>query len=363
MDQRMNEEVKNLDENIQEIIKEQVKEQTSYAVAADLSEMELKKILIEKMESNRSIHRSDEQRNLYKALFEAYESYKIMLDTYGDIVTLKRRRDDDVDKDEEPSAGSDRGSKWRREGKEQESTSGLKEKATRTTGKSTQGFKASQHPDWFQKQEKPLTSDRAWNKTLPATHGPIHPWISNLAWKDDSRTLFNDLMDTPLDFSAFVMNQLKVDTLTPKLLVALTYELMKGSCKSLVELELFLKEVYKATTHQLDWNNTECRLAMTNMLSEESRIGGANVNNSIDLQSTWNLLEMSTPNVESSLLQSFKSSSGITTSIWIRSLGFIYQNKDKQNRLMRIDELHKFSDDTLNDVRTALDDRLTRIRM
>nr|GEU90287.1 hypothetical protein [Tanacetum cinerariifolium] len=38
--------------------------------------------------------------------------------------------------------------------------------------------------------------------------------------------------------------------------------------------------------------------------------------------------------------------------------GFIYQNKDKQNRLMRIDELHKFSDGTLNDVRTALDDRL-----
>nr|GEZ83197.1 hypothetical protein [Tanacetum cinerariifolium] len=38
--------------------------------------------------------------------------------------------------------------------------------------------------------------------------------------------------------------------------------------------------------------------------------------------------------------------------------GFIYQNKDKQNRLIRIDELHKFSDGTLNDVRTALDDRL-----
>nr|GEY43680.1 hypothetical protein [Tanacetum cinerariifolium] len=43
--------------------------------------------------------------------------------------------------------------------------------------------------------------------------------------------------------------------------------------------------------------------------------------------------------------------------------GFIYQNKDKQNRLMRIDELHKFSDGALNDVRTALDDRLKGIRM
>nr|GEX72481.1 hypothetical protein [Tanacetum cinerariifolium] len=43
--------------------------------------------------------------------------------------------------------------------------------------------------------------------------------------------------------------------------------------------------------------------------------------------------------------------------------GFIYQNKDKKNRLMRIDELHKFSDRTLNDVRNALDDRLKGIRM
>nr|GFC08246.1 hypothetical protein [Tanacetum cinerariifolium] len=43
--------------------------------------------------------------------------------------------------------------------------------------------------------------------------------------------------------------------------------------------------------------------------------------------------------------------------------GFINQNKDKKNRLMRIDELHKFSDGTLNDVRNALDDRLKGIRM
>nr|GEX53999.1 retrovirus-related Pol polyprotein from transposon TNT 1-94 [Tanacetum cinerariifolium] len=96
--------LKNLDENIQKIIKEQVKDQvkvqvskilpkiektvnekleaevltrssnsskTSYAVVVDLSEMELKKIIIEKMEGNKSIHRSDEQRNLYKALVEA----------------------------------------------------------------------------------------------------------------------------------------------------------------------------------------------------------------------------------------------------------------------------------------------------
>ncbi|GKD87864.1 hypothetical protein Tco_1359018, partial [Tanacetum coccineum] len=73
---------------------------TSHAIAANLSELEIKKILIDKMESNKSIHRSNEQNNLYKALVEAYESDKLILDTYGDTASFKRRRDDE-DKDKE----------------------------------------------------------------------------------------------------------------------------------------------------------------------------------------------------------------------------------------------------------------------
>ncbi|GJS31256.1 hypothetical protein Tco_0491876 [Tanacetum coccineum] len=93
------------------------------------------------MESNKSIHRSDEHKNLYKALVDAYESDKLILDTYGDIVSFKRRRDDE-DKDKEPSAGSNRGSKRRRAGKEPESTSVPKEKTSKTIGKSTKGSKS-----------------------------------------------------------------------------------------------------------------------------------------------------------------------------------------------------------------------------
>nr|GEY53939.1 hypothetical protein [Tanacetum cinerariifolium] len=102
-----------LDENNQKIINEQLKAEvltrasnsskTSYAVATDLSELELKKILNEKIESNKSIHLFDEQRNLYKAPVDACECDKIILDTYGDTVMLKRRRDDE-DKDKEPFA-------------------------------------------------------------------------------------------------------------------------------------------------------------------------------------------------------------------------------------------------------------------
>nr|GEW53827.1 hypothetical protein [Tanacetum cinerariifolium] len=246
--QRDNDEfLKTIDENMKRIIKEQVKEQvmiqvskilprieqavneqleaevltrsshsskTSYVVAADLSKMELKKILIEKINGNKSILRYDEQRNLYKALVEAYESDKIILDTYGKTVTLKRRRDDDADKDEEPSARPDRGSKRRRERKEPQSASAPIEIATRSAGRSTQGSRSrqasasesalaeepmqttsqmeepshlefdtgaedqpivqsSQHPEWFSQQQKPPSLDCAWNKIVPAVYENI----------------------------------------------------------------------------------------------------------------------------------------------------------------------------------------------
>ncbi|GKD27353.1 hypothetical protein Tco_1233567 [Tanacetum coccineum] len=228
--------IKKLDDNIKKIINEQ----TSHAVATNLSELELKKILIDKMESNKSIHKSEEQKNLYKAL----------------------------DKDEKPSIGSNRGSKRRRAGKEQESTSAPKEKNSKTISKFTEGFKSHyKSADTSAQAEEPIHTaedleepvhqefDTGFSEDQPVDETTQHH--DYLARKEDTRDSFNELMDTPLDFSAFVMNQLKVDTLTPELLAGPTFELMKGSCKSLVELEYFFEEVYKAITDQLDWNNPE----------------------------------------------------------------------------------------------------------
>ncbi|GKD81922.1 hypothetical protein Tco_1348761 [Tanacetum coccineum] len=133
---------------------------TSLALAANLSELELKKILIEKMDGNKSIYRSNKQKNLYKALIEAYKSDKLILDTYGDTVSFKRSRDDEV-KDEEPSSGSNWGSKRRRAGKEPESTSAPKEKTSKLTGKSTDGSK-SQHKSVGESAhtEEPMHTDK-----------------------------------------------------------------------------------------------------------------------------------------------------------------------------------------------------------
>ncbi|GJT50044.1 hypothetical protein Tco_0976201 [Tanacetum coccineum] len=79
------------------------------------------------METNKSINRSDIQKNLYNALVEAYNSNKDIITSYGDVVTLKRGRDDQ-DKVEDPSARSDRGTKRRKSSKDAKTIKRLKVK-------------------------------------------------------------------------------------------------------------------------------------------------------------------------------------------------------------------------------------------
>nr|GEU74170.1 putative reverse transcriptase domain-containing protein [Tanacetum cinerariifolium] len=362
---------------------------------------------------------------------------------------------------------------------------------------------------------RPPTLDYDWNKTLPAAQGNAQSWISELARQSDARSSFNELLDTPIDFSNFIMNRLGVDTLTPELLAGPTYELMKASCNSLTELEYHLEEVYKATTDQLDWVNPEGQQYPHNLLQPlllipdnrgrrvilfehfinndlEYLRGGAssrkyttsepinydrhalwgvshwgwkhqqlygfavNRESALDVYSkrriiavtelkivewhNYKHLDWITVQRDDDKLYKFKEDDykrlriqdiedillllvqekltnltvkehfAFNVSLWMftRSIviqrrvedlqlgvesyqkrlnltkpgtyrpdlkrrkaytayssprGFIYQNKDKKNRLMRIDELHKFSDETLNDVRNALDDRLKGIRM
>nr|GFA53202.1 hypothetical protein [Tanacetum cinerariifolium] len=248
--------LRNIDENIKKIIKGQVKNQvkeqvsrilprikesvnatleaevltrsshssrTSYAVAADLSELELKKILIEKMEGNKSIQRSDEQQNHYKALVEAYDADKAILETDGESTILK-------------------------------CTSG------------SQSRQLSTSESAFTEEPMQTTCQMEEPLHLVFETGNAQSWISVLARKIDARSSFNELLDTPLDFSNFIMNRLGVDTLTSKLLASPTYELMRGSCNSLSELEYHLQEVYKATMDQLDWINPEGQQYPHNLL-------------------------------------------------------------------------------------------------
>nr|GFA49120.1 hypothetical protein [Tanacetum cinerariifolium] len=346
----------------------------------------------------------DEQRKLYKALVEAYDADKTILDSYGESAILKRRREDDDDQ-EGPSAGSDRGSKRRRKGGEHASASTPSEPATTSTGMSTTGTQSRQlsaSESAFTEEpvqttcqmdepsllpRKPPTPVRDWNKTLPTAQGNAQSWISALAKQTDARSSFNELLDTLIDFSNFIMNRLGVDTLTLELLVGPTYELMRESCNSLTELEYYLEEVYKATTDQLDWDNLEGQHYPHNLLQPLSLIldnRGRRVisfahfiNNDLDLQGGTSSRKYTT-----SMTKTKAADYGhikwiedlVPHTMWIQEplnydkhalWGVSHWGRKRQQfyGLMRIDELHKFCDGTLNDVRNALDDRLKGIRM
>nr|GEW67866.1 hypothetical protein [Tanacetum cinerariifolium] len=68
---------------------------------------------------------------------------------------------------------------------------------------------------------------------------------------------FDELISTPIDLSTYVMNNLKIENLTQKYLVGPAFNLLKGTCKSRVELEYYFEECYKAVTDRLDWMNPE----------------------------------------------------------------------------------------------------------
>nr|GFC08185.1 hypothetical protein [Tanacetum cinerariifolium] len=68
----------------------------------------------------------------------------------------------------------------------------------------------SHHPEWFSQPRKPPSPDRAWNAALPAAQGDAQSWISDLAKQADAPSSFNELLDTPIDFSNFIMHRLNV---------------------------------------------------------------------------------------------------------------------------------------------------------
>ncbi|GJZ00325.1 hypothetical protein Tco_0517754 [Tanacetum coccineum] len=250
--QAKNEEfLKQIDSNMKVKIKEQINQSTSssYAVAASLLEFELKKILIQKMEENKSINRSDVQKNLYNALVESYNFDSDIISSYGDVVTLKRGRDDQ-DKDEDPSARSNRGSKRMRLGKEAESSKELTHKESKSTS-SSKGASRSQ----AKSSGKSAHAEEHGQKVDDLEEQSHQEFNTG----NDDATPVKGFLATPIDFSAFIMNRLKIEYLTQDVLTDPTYDLMKGTYKSVVELEYHLEEVFKDTNDQLDWHNPEGR--------------------------------------------------------------------------------------------------------
>ncbi|GJW72542.1 hypothetical protein Tco_0129459 [Tanacetum coccineum] len=191
--------------------------------------------------------------------------------------------------------------------------------------------------------------------------------------------VFNELMDTPLDFSAFVLNRLKVDTLTPELFAGPTYKLMKVNRES--AHDVYSKHRILAVTKLkiVEWHNYKHLDWITVRRNDDklytfkegdySRLRLQDIKDMLLLLVKGKLTNL---NIEERLalgvsLRMFTRIIVLRRRVEDLQLGVkSYQKKLNLTRLdtlIRIDKLHKFSDGTLNDVQSALDDILKRIRM
>nr|GEW32006.1 Gag-Pol polyprotein [Tanacetum cinerariifolium] len=138
----------------------------------------------------------------------------------------------DKDKDEGPFAGSDRGLKKRKTSKDAEPTTSPKIKI--------------HHLE---------STDPDWNENKTPQKGPTQNWLMTLATStstDKSLKEFDELMSTPIDFSSYILNGLKIENLTQKILLGTTFRLLKGTRSNYAELEYDFEECYKAYTPYKD---------------------------------------------------------------------------------------------------------------
>ncbi|GJY86293.1 hypothetical protein Tco_0500319 [Tanacetum coccineum] len=213
-------------------------------------------------------NKSPKQRSLYHALMESILEDEDVMDE-GVADKLKKRKPDDADKDEGPSEGTSKGTS-----KSQPKSIGKSAQAEETvfeardthmplnhredTGNTDEPPIVNVDPkDWFKKPEKPPTPDPKWNKGKSVENKLTHKWLSDLSKAKKLSRTFDDLMSTPIDFSASVMNRLQISELTQDILVGPGFNILKGTCRSYVELDYNMEECYKALTGQLDWNNPE----------------------------------------------------------------------------------------------------------
>nr|GEV35693.1 hypothetical protein [Tanacetum cinerariifolium] len=177
---------------------------------------------------------------------------------------LRRRKPDNADIDEGPSAISDRGLKRQRicKGtktlkKTSDTKDSSKGKSPSTSLKSTKSGKSAKDKDvpkneWYKKSRSDPSSYPEWNKGKSVDDWPEQSWLNDMAKATNPSLTIDELMHTPIDFSAFVINRLKIENLTKEILVGPVYNLLKGTCKSYVELDYTMEECYHSLSEQLD---------------------------------------------------------------------------------------------------------------
>ncbi|GKD73366.1 hypothetical protein Tco_1331648 [Tanacetum coccineum] len=200
----------------------------------------------------------------YDGLKKSYALDKDFFYSY-DVYSLKRGQKD-KDKDEDPSARSDRGLKKRKLSKDAEPTTEPRKKdlmsgSSKGTKSQPKSFneprnETASRRDWFKKPTPPQEpTDPDWNIGKTTQEEPTQNWLMTLATStstDKSLKHFNELMSTPIDFSWYILNGMKIENLTQEILLGPAFKLLKGARSNYAELEYDFEECYKALSEKLD---------------------------------------------------------------------------------------------------------------
>nr|GEV63350.1 integrase, catalytic region, zinc finger, CCHC-type, peptidase aspartic, catalytic [Tanacetum cinerariifolium] len=130
-----------INESLENVIlaKSSSQPKSTYKVITSLIEFKLKKILLDKIQKSKLYQAAPKYKELYDAFVKSYKLDKDIFDSYDNIYSLKRDRDD-KNKDEDPSAGSNRGLKKRKTSKDVEPKKGLNTKESKSS--SSKGTKS-----------------------------------------------------------------------------------------------------------------------------------------------------------------------------------------------------------------------------
>ncbi|GJX97025.1 hypothetical protein Tco_0352823 [Tanacetum coccineum] len=175
-------------------------------------------------------------------------------------VTLAKVRKD-KDKDEDPSAGSDQGLKKRKLSKDAEPTTGPKKKdstfgsskGTKSQPKSFGNYIQSEEPV-FEVAESDILQDQEGNLGDNEDESRNDTASRSSTSTDKSLKDFDELMSTPIEFSGYILNGLKIKNLIQEILLGPAFKLLKGTRSNFAKLEYDFKECYKALSESYDWN-------------------------------------------------------------------------------------------------------------
>ncbi|GJX29107.1 hypothetical protein Tco_0237186, partial [Tanacetum coccineum] len=245
-------------------------EKDSQKSVADISakpEFDQKEILFQMMWENKSYLKHPTHEAYYEALTESLILDEDDMEKAKTIEDSTKKKRQNGDRDQDPYARPDQGLKKRKTSKDAKPSK--KPNLTDTDILLNQGddmgnteeklnVETAPMPDkstWFMQPSRPPTLDPKWNKGKLVENTPAQNWLNDLANAEKPPLTFNDLMNNPIDFSAFVMNHLKISKLTKSNLVGSTYNLLKGTCKSYVELEYNMKECRLTVPIDFFFNN------------------------------------------------------------------------------------------------------------